>query len=121
MFEGNHLTRYYASVDAGDFAAATEALAPDVRFAIHLPGGVRRGSTSSELIDYLAGRGVVDRVHHPLRTGIDDDVEFVYGEVTQGGAATGRFLASVRVDDGLITHYHVSFDTELSLLEEASR
>ncbi|MDT9593259.1 nuclear transport factor 2 family protein [Nocardioides zeae] len=119
MFEANHLTRYYAAVDAGDFSLAAAALAPDVTFAIHLPAGASRGSTSGELIDYLSGRGDVDRAHHPLRTGVDGDLEFVYGEVTQDGATTGSFLAAVRVRDGLIDRYQVSFDPELSLLQEA--
>lgn len=114
----NHLTRYYADVDAGDLDAAAARLRPDVAFAIHLPGGARRGSTSGELIGYLTGRGDVDRAHHPLRTGVDGDLEFVYGAVVEDGTTTtGHFLAAVRVEDDLIAGYEVSFDVELGLLE----
>jgi hypothetical protein len=122
MAEQNHLTRYYADVDAGDFAAAEARLHPDVVFAIHLPGGARRGSTSGELIDYLSGRGPIDRAHHPLRTGTDGDVEFVYGKVVEDGTTTtGWFLAAVRIDaEGRIAGYEVSFDIELGLLPDGA-
>lgn len=114
----NHLTRYYRDVDRGDFAAAQDRLHPRVAFAIHLPAGARRGTTSEELIGYLSARGPVDRAHHPLRTGADGDMEFVYGAVVEDGmTTTGHFLACVRIEDGLITGYEVSFDTELGLAE----
>lgn len=114
----NHLTRYYRDVDAGDLGAAQARLHPEVAFAIHLPAGARRGATSDELIGYLTGRGAVDRAHHPLRTGIDGDLEFVYGAVVEDGVTTtGHFLAAVTVEDDLITGYEVSFDVELGLLE----
>lgn len=121
MIDGNHLTRYFADVDAGDFESARSRLSPGVTFAIHLPGDTRRGTTSDELIGYLDGRGPVDRAHHPLRTSTADDVEFVYGKVVEDGVTTtGHFLAAVRVHDGLIASYQVSFDVEQSLLEEVA-
>jgi len=68
---------------------------------------------------YLSGRGVPDRKHVILRESRDDDVEFVYGAVTEGLVTTGRFLATVRLGaDGLITSYQVSFDLEHDLLED---
>jgi hypothetical protein len=68
---------------------------------------------------YLTGRGDIVRRHVPLRTSRDGDLEFVYGEIVEDETrTTGHFLASVRLDaDGLIASYHVSFDTELALVE----
>ncbi|WP_447644535.1 nuclear transport factor 2 family protein [Nocardioides zeae] len=118
MATPHHLTRYYADVDAGDIDAAQARLHPEVTFAIHLPAESRRGTTSEEMVGYLRGRGSVDRAHHLLRTGVDGDVEFAYGAVVEDGVTTtGHFLAAVRVADGLITRYQVSFDVELALLE----
>jgi hypothetical protein len=117
-----HLTRYYAAVDQNDFEAAAGMLHPALTFAVHLPGGATRGDTSEELIGYLAGRGDVVRRHLPLRVSRDGDLEFVYGAVVEDETRfTGHFLASVRIDrDGLIAAYHVSFDTELALVETGS-
>ncbi|WZH51208.1 MAG: nuclear transport factor 2 family protein [Nocardioides alkalitolerans] len=118
MATPHHLSSYYADVDAGDFDAAQARLHPDLSFAIHLPAGARRGTTSEEMVGYLRDRGPVDRVHRLLRTGVDGDLEFVYGAVVEDGdTTTGHFLGSARVVDGLITRYHVSFDVELALLE----
>lgn len=112
------LLRYYTAVDSGDLASALDLFAPDLRFAIHLPGGVRRGSGRQGMADYLAGRGDVVRRHVPLRAANDGDVEFVYGAVREDEArTTGHFLASARISaDGRIETYQVSFDTELPLL-----
>ena len=67
---------------------------------------------------YLGGRGVADRAHVVLRQSRDEDVEFLYGKVTDGGTTTGRFLSGARVgDDGLIASYEVTFDTEHVLVE----
>jgi hypothetical protein len=100
------LLRYYAAVDSGDIDAALRLMAPDVRFAIMLPGTVRRGNDR---------QGVA---HVPLRTAADGELEFVYGAVVEDSiTTTGHFLASVRVDpDGLIGAYQVAFDPELALL-----
>lgn len=112
------LIQYYADVDAGDLTGAAARLHPQVRFAIHLPDGARRGSTREELIGYLSGRGPVDRAHRPLRASVDGDLELVYGAVVEDGTrTTGHFLAAVRIDDdGLIATYQVSFDAELALV-----
>lgn len=112
------LTRYYAHVDAGEIDQAMALMAPDVKFAILLPGAAVRGQDRQGLVDYLAGRGEVVRRHVPQRTAVAEDVEFVYGAVVEDDATTtGHFLASVRVgDDGLITAYQVAFDPELALL-----
>jgi ketosteroid isomerase-like protein len=113
-----HLLRYYTAVDSGDIDDALRLLAPDVQFAILLPGTVRRGHDRQGLGDYLRGRGDVQREHVPLRSAVDGDLEFVYGAVIEDSVTTtGHFLASVRVDsEGLIATYQVAFDPELQLL-----
>lgn len=118
MPDTSTLVRYYAAVDAGDLDAAMALVAPDVRFAIHLPGRAVRGEARQGLVDYLSGRGDVVRRHVPRRSSVADDVEFVYGAVVEDGSTTtGHFLAAVRFDEqGLIARYQVSFDPELGLL-----
>ena len=113
------LIRYYAAVDRNDLRAAQALLHPNITFAVHLPAGATRGTTSAELIGYLTGRGDVVRRHVPLRMSRDGDVEFVYGAVVEDERrTTGHFIASGRVDaEGVITAYHVSFDTQLALVE----
>jgi hypothetical protein len=113
------LIQYYAAIDRNDFRGAQALLHPNVTFAIHLPAGATRGTTSDELMSYLTGRGDIVRRHVLLRTSRDGDLEFVYGEIVEDETrTTGHFLASVRLDaDGLIAAYHVSFDTELALVE----
>ena len=114
------LARYYRTLDEGRIDEALELLDPDVRFAILLPGGTRRGSSRAEMGSYLSGRGVPDRAHVVLRESRVDDVEFLYGKVTDGGTTTGRFLSGVRLGpDGLIASYQVTFDTEHVLVEDA--
>lgn len=113
------LSRYYATLDEGRIDDALELLDPDVRFVMVLPAGTRRGRGRAEMGAYLGSRGVPDRVHVVLRQSRDDDVEFVYGRVTDGGATTGRFLSGVRLGtDGLIASYEVTFDTEHVLVED---
>jgi len=112
------LSRYYATLDEGRIDDALRMLDPDVRFVIVLPAGVRRGSRRDEMGAYLGSRGVPDRAHVVIRQSRDDDVEFLYGRVTDGGATTGRFLSGARLgEDGLIVSYEVTFDTEHVLVE----
>lgn len=112
------LLRYYAAIDSDDFDAALGLVAPDVAFAMLLPGATRRGTERQGLADYLHGRGDVRRAHVPLRTATDGDVEFVHGAVVEDGTTTtGHFLASARITpDGLIGAYQVAFDVEFDLL-----
>ena len=111
------LTRYYDRVDAGEIDAAMALVAPDVTFAIVLPGGAVRGAARSGLVDYLSGRGEVVRRHVPQRVAVGEDVEFVYGAVVEDGTrTTGYFVAAARIDEnGLIAAYEVAFDPEHGL------
>jgi hypothetical protein len=112
------LARYYRALDDGQIDDALRMLDPDVRFVIVLPAGTRRGHGRDDMRAYLGGRGVPDRVHVVLRQARDQDVEFLYGAVTDGGATTGRFLSGAHVGaDGLITSYEVTFDTEHVVVE----
>ncbi|MDZ5622401.1 nuclear transport factor 2 family protein [Nocardioides bizhenqiangii] len=115
------LSRYYAAVDAGDFDTAMALLAPDVRSAIQLPGGVVRGKDRQALRDYLSGRGNVLRRHVLLRESVVDGLELVYGAVVDDGTTTtGHFIAAARLgEDGLVSGYQVAFDPELALLDDA--
>lgn len=112
------LTRYYEHVDAGEIESAMTLVAPDVTFAIVLPGHAVRGTDRSGLVDYLSRRGEVVRRHVPLRTAVAGDLEFVYGAVVEDDTtATGNFLAAVRInEDGLIAAYEVAFDPDHALI-----
>jgi hypothetical protein len=112
------LSHYYRALDDGRIDDALQLLAPDVRFVMVLPAGIRRGGSREDMAAYLGNRGVADRAHVVVRQSRDDDVEFVYGRVTDGGATTGRFLSGVRIGaDGLIASYEVTFDPEHVLVE----
>lgn len=112
------LSRYYRTLDGGRIEDALAMLDPRVRFVIALPSGARRGQGRAEMREYLSGRGVPDRRHVVLREAGDEDVEFVYGKVTEGATTTGYFLAAVRLGtDKLISSYQVTFETEHVLLE----
>ncbi|MDX2355895.1 nuclear transport factor 2 family protein [Dietzia sp. PP-33] len=111
------LVTYYSLVDSGELDAGIALLAPDVSFAILLPGTAVRGTDRDGVRRYLEGRGPVDRRHVPTHATRTGELEFVYGAVVEDGVTiTGHFLASARIDDdGLITGYQVAFDPELGL------
>ena len=99
------LSLYYRAIDEGRIPDALAMLDPDVRFVMVLPAGARRGH----------GRADMEVV---LRESRDDDLEVLYGKVSEGGSPTGRFLSGVRLGaDGLIASYEVTFDTEHVLVE----
>ena len=113
------LARYYRASDEDRIDDALAMLDPDVRFTMVLPTGTKRGHGRSDMDGYLRGRGVPDRAHVILRQSRDDDVEFLYGAVTEGPTTTGRFLSGVRLgDDGLIASYQVTFDAEHVLVAD---
>ena len=112
------LARYYRALDEDRIDDALAMLDPDIRFVMVLPAGVRRGQCRADMDAYISGRGVPDRRHVVLRESRDDEVEFLYGKVTDGGVTTGRFLSGVRLGaDGSIASYQVTFDTEHVLVE----
>lgn len=110
------LVRYYELVDRGDVDDAMTLVAPEVTFAIVLPGRAVRGTDRSGLVDYLSGRGDVARRHVPQRVAVGEDTEFVYGAVVEDDrTTTGHFLAAARIEDGLIAAYQVVFDPDHGL------
>lgn len=113
------LAQYYRAVDEDRIDDAMAMLDPGVDFVMVLPSGARHGRGRDQMRAYLANRGVTDRAHVVLRESRADDVEFLYGKVTEGGSTTtGRFLSGVRLgDDGLIASYQVTFETEHVLVE----
>jgi len=114
------LARYYRALDAGHIDAALAMLDEALDFAMVLPAGVRRGHSRADMDAYLGGRGVADRVHVVLRETREQDLEFVYGKVADGGTTTGRFLSGARIGaDGMIASYQVTFDTEHVLVADA--
>lgn len=113
------LAKYYRAIDDGRLGDALALLDEKAGFVMVLPSGTRRGQGREDMRAYLSGRGVPDRRHVLLRESRDDDVEFVYGAVTEGEVTTGRYLAAARLGpDGLITSYQVTFDLEHDLLED---
>ena len=117
-FSDSALVRYYAAVDAGDYDTALSYVDPSVEIAMYLPGSASHRSGHAGLLDYLTGRGDVDRRHVPLRVSVLEDLEFIAGAVLEDGATTtGHFLGAVsKSADGLITRYQVVFDTDFCLL-----
>ena len=112
------LARYYRAIDEGRLDDALGILSEKAGFVITLPSGARRGWGREDMREYLSGRGVPDRAHVLLRATSDDDLEFVYGRVTEGTATTGHFLAAARIDaEGHIASYQVTFDVEHVLVE----
>lgn len=112
------LTRYYACLDGGAIGDALELLSPECTFALLLPADTVRGSSRSDMHDYLKSRPPVVRRHVPMRTGRDRDAEFLYGAVTDQGTTTGHFLATARIDsEGRIATYQVAFDVELRVFD----
>ncbi len=113
------LAQYYSAIDDGRIDDALALLHEKVRFVMVLPTGTRRGQGREDMGGYLRGRGVPDRKHVVLRESRDDDVEFLYGAVTEGPDTTGRFLSAVHLGpDGLVASYQVTFELELDLLED---
>lgn len=112
---------YYRALDEGRLDDALAALDEKVHFVLTLPAGTRRGVGRAAMEDYLAGRGVADRMHVVLRQSRDGDAEFVYGQVRDDGVTTGHFLATAQVGPtGLIAGYQVVFEPEQSLFEDTT-
>lgn len=97
---------------------AMELVEDDVSFLLVLPNGPVSGSTREELWDYVARRPAVVRVHHVMRETTADDLEVVYGYVTDDDVETGAFLASVHLSPaGKMQRYLVYFDLSYRLFD----
>lgn len=112
------IEEYYVTIDSGRVHDAVLLLAEDVEFGMILPTGVTTGNGRAAMLEYLTGRPDVNRRHHLLRRGVDGDVQFAYGAVTENGSrTTGYFLSAMHLDaGGRVDRYQVSFTADLALV-----
>ncbi|MGZ8178801.1 nuclear transport factor 2 family protein [Williamsia sp. SKLECPSW1] len=116
------IEKYYATIDEGRLDDAVTMLAPDVEFAMILPGGENRGRGRDRMFEYLSGRPPVGRRHVLRRVADDRDVEFAQGMVTEAGpdgdaVTTGHFVGVMHIGDaGLVDRYQVSFSADFAVL-----
>lgn len=112
------LREYMACMDGADPDKALDWVEPDFRFLIALPGGEVTGRSKADFARYLAGRNAVERVHHILRAATDQDLETVYGVVTEAGRPVGAFhSAAVLSPAGKMARYQAFFSTTFDLYE----
>lgn len=112
------LRQYMACMDSADPEKALDLVEPEFRFLIALPGGDVTGSSRGDFARYLAGRNAVARVHHILRAAVDQDLETVYGVVTESGRPVGAFhSAAVISAAGRMARYQAYFSTTFDLYE----
>ncbi|WP_431875754.1 nuclear transport factor 2 family protein [Amycolatopsis sacchari] len=86
---------YYARLDGAEPLTGLELVESDVEFLIALPGNEVRGAGREALRDYVAARPAVGRRHHVLRRSADEDLEMVYGVITEGDGRGTGFFSSV--------------------------
>lgn len=112
------LRAYMVSMDSRHPERTLDLLEPDFRFLIALPGKEVTGTSREDFAAYIAGRNPTDRAHEILRHSRDDDVETVYGVVTEGGRYTGSFLSAAVVSPGgLLARYQSFFTTSFELVD----
>jgi hypothetical protein len=105
-------------MDSQNPEQALALMEPELKFLIALPSGETIGESREDFAKYIAGRDVVDRVHHVLRHAVDGDTETVYGVVTDEGRFTGAFLSAARLSDsGRIARYQAFFTTSFQLID----
>jgi hypothetical protein len=115
------LPRYYAHLDGPQPAEGLSLAAPDMRFLIAMPGQTVEGHSRDDLAQYIANRDASgrDRVHQIRVSAVQDNVEFHYGEVLEGGRRTGVLLSAIRTTpDGRFDRYLNLFETTVPLLDE---
>lgn len=112
------LREYMACMDSQDPDKALEYVEPDFRFLIALPGREVTGRSREDFARYIAGRNAVDRVHHILRSAVDENFETVYGVVTESGEPVGAFHSAAVVSPaGKMARYQAFFTTSFELLD----
>jgi hypothetical protein len=112
---------YYARLDGPEPLTGLHLVEPDIRFLIALPSGEVSGG-HDELRAYIERRPVdAQRVHRILRRCVDDDLETVYGQVTEHGRSIGSFAAVGRVSEsGRLSHYQAFFHPEFGMYPPVS-
>jgi predicted ThiF/HesA family dinucleotide-utilizing enzyme len=109
---------YMAVMDGPEPIRALDQLDPEVEFLLSLLTGAVRGASPKDFAEYIASRNPTERVHHVPYHVVQDDVEFVYGVVTEEGVPKGAVLSAARLTgEGEIIRYHSSFDTILLLAD----
>lgn len=112
------LPEYMAHLDAGREFEALALMEDDLSFLLALPTGRVTGTSKSDFERYVAGRRPAARVHNIQRHTLTDDLELVYGTVTEAGRPTGSFMsAAVLSAEGKIQRYQSYFDTDFSLID----
>ena len=99
-------------LDGPDAEHSLDMLAADLRFSILFSNGPGEAQDfaggRAEFDAYMAQRGAPTWKHHVLAELTDGDLEVVFGETRQDGAALASFVAAVRLDaDGRISRYIV--------------
>jgi len=98
------LTKFYGAIDDGRLEEALALLHEKVGFVIVLPAGARRGQGREDMRGHLSGAACPTGSTRSCPSPEDNDVEFVYGAVTEGPVTTGRFLAGRAARCGLPDH-----------------
>jgi hypothetical protein len=112
------IREYMARLDSEQPRSAMDLVEEDVRFLLALPAGKVGGTSREDLWGYVSRRPPVTRRHHIVRESAHDDLEVVYGVVTDDGVETGAFLASARVSAaGRMQRYLVYFDPDFRLFD----
>lgn len=111
------IDKYYARLDGQRAIEALDVTDGNVKFLISTPAATLLGQGKDDLAAYINGRNAhgLQRTHHVLRRSRDNDLEFLLGEVREGGRPIGSFLAVVReTGDGTFDRYVCHFQTELT-------
>lgn len=111
------IDKYYALLDGPHPINALDVTDGNVRFLLDTPAATVHGRGRDDLAAYITGRNTegLARTHHVLRRSRDNDLEFLLGEVREGGRPMGSFLAVVReTDDGTFDRYVCHFQTDLT-------
>jgi ketosteroid isomerase-like protein len=106
------LKRFFELLDGPAAERSLDMLSGDLRFSILFsngPGEAQDFAGGREEFDrYMAQRGAPAWTHHVLAELVDGDLEVVFGETRQDGAALATFVAAVRLNaDGRISRYIV--------------
>ncbi|MDQ0242113.1 hypothetical protein [Arthrobacter bambusae] len=115
--EESAIDKYYARLDGQQAIEALDVTDKDVKFLISTPAATVVGQGQGDLAEYINNRNAhgLQRTHHVLRRSRDNDLEFLLGEVREGGRPLGSFLAVVReTGDGTFDRYICHFQTELT-------
>jgi hypothetical protein len=108
------LARYYARLEGHEPGDPLELVSDEVRFAINLPDA-RYAGGRAELRAYIDGRGPTSRHHHIVHRSREGAVEYLVGEVQDGGAVLAGFVAAAEFDAaGRLSRYLVTMSADVT-------